>query len=251
MFGRLDAENSNRRAPLDWVDPRMRLLVAAAMSVVIAVVDRFDALGIAAAAVVAGYLLSGLSPGVFRRLVPLNVVMLMLLVVLPLTTATAGKPLWQFGPLAWSQEGLLLAAMTALKGNLIVLTLIVLLGRLDAVTLGHAMNHLHVPDKLTHLLLFTVRYLDVLHAEYLRLRAAMKMRAFRPRMSRHTYRTFGFLAGMLLIRSFNRAERIVAAMKCRGFRGRFYLFDHFHFSWYDLPFTATSLAILVAIGWMH
>ena len=39
------------------------------------------------------------------------------------------------------------------------------------------------PDKLTHLFLFTVRYLGVLHHEYQRLLSAMRVRAFRPRMS--------------------------------------------------------------------
>jgi cobalt/nickel transport system permease protein len=52
---------------------------------------------------------------------------------------------------------------------------------------------------------------------------------------------------MLLVRSFDRAERIVAAMKCRGFRGRFYLLDHFHYSWGDLPFAIVSLTVLGAL----
>ena len=82
--------------------------------------------------------------------------------------------------------------------------------------LGHALGHLHVPRKLAHLLLFTVRYLDVLDREYRRLRAAMKVRSFRPRMSLHTYRAYGYLVGMLLVRSFDRSERMLAAMKCRG-----------------------------------
>ena len=111
--------------------------------------------------------------------------------------------------------------------NAIVLTLIVLLGTLDTVTLGHAMSHLRVPDKLTHLFLFTVRYLDVLRREYLRLRAAMKTRAFRPRMTGQTCRAYGYLVGMLLVRSYERAERVHRAMLCRGFRGRFHLLSHF------------------------
>jgi len=168
--------------------------------------------------------------------------MLILFAVLPLITQ--GNPLVAFGPIGFTREGLRLAAAIALKGNAIVLTLVVLLGKLDATTLGHAMSHLHVPDKLTHLLLFTIRYLDVLHREYLQLRAAMRIRAFRPRMDRHTYRAFGYLIGMLLIRSFDRSDRIVAAMKCRGFRGKFYLLDHFAFSWNDLWFGGISLAIL-------
>jgi cobalt/nickel transport system permease protein len=104
-----------------------------------------------------------------------------------------------------------------------------------------------VPDKLTHLLLFTVRYLDVLHREYLRLWAAMKTRGFRPRVNRHTYRSYSYLVGMLLVRSFDRSERVVAAMKCRGFRGRFYLLDHFALSRSDLPFCIASSVVLLVL----
>jgi len=51
----------------------------------------------------------------------------------------------------------------------------------------------------------------------------------------------------LLVRSFDRAERIVAAMKCRGFRGRFYLLDHFAFSRRDVPFCVVSIVALLAL----
>jgi cobalt/nickel transport system permease protein len=131
---------------------------------------------------------------------------------------------------------------------------VALVGSMTATTMGHALAHLHVPQKLAHLLLLTVRYLDVLHLEYRRMRAAMKVRCFRPGMNRHTYRTFGYLVGMLLVRSFDRSERIMAAMKCRGFQGRFYLLDHFAFSARrDAPFCFASLALLgllITMGWL-
>ncbi len=89
--------------------------------------------------------------------------------------------------------------------------------------------------------------MDVLHREYLRLRAAMKARGFRPRLDRHTYRSFGYLVGMLLVRSLDRAERIAAAMKCRGFRGHFFMLDHFAFSRRDVSFCIASLAFLLLL----
>jgi cobalt/nickel transport system permease protein len=141
----------------------------------------------------------------------------------------------------------LLATKIALKANAIVLALMALLGTMEITVVGHALSHLRVPDKLNHLLLFTIRYIDVLRREYQRLAAAMKIRGFRPRMSRHAYRTYGYLVGMLLVRSVDRSERIMAAMKCRGFRGRFYLLDHFAFSRHDLPFCIVSAVILLAL----
>jgi cobalt/nickel transport system permease protein len=78
------------------------------------------------------------------------------------------------------------------------------------------------------------------------------VRGFRPGVNRHTYRSFGYLAGMLLVRSLDRSERIVAAMKCRGFRGRFYLLDHFAFSpARDVPFGIAATLAVLALAWLE
>jgi len=172
-----------------------------------------------------------------------------MVLLLPLTTT--GTPMFHLGPIGFSREGLELGVLVALKGTAIALTLLVLLGSIDPTALGHTLSHLRVPAKLTHLLLFTVRYVGVLHREYVRLRTAARVRGFRPRMDRHTYRSYGHLAGMLLIRSFDRSERVVAAMKCRGFVGRFYVLDHFAFARRDAAFGLLAVAALAALGWMQ
>ena len=232
------------------LDPRGRVVAAAAFSVLIAVSSRFVVLwaGLAVAVALAfGARLPLVA--VLRRLAALNGFMLLLAVLLPLTSP--GTPLFRIGPLPFSEEGALLAGGITLKANAIVLALTAFLGTLEITTLGHAFTHLRVPDKLTHLFLFTVRYIDVLHHEYRRLVQAMKVRCFRPRMSRHTYRTYGYLVGMLLVKSLDRSDRIFAAMKCRGFRGRFYVLDHFAFARRDAVFGVLSLAALVGLGWME
>ena len=231
---------------LDAFDPRTRIVAAVVLSVFIVLASRWGVVGLALAAAAGGAAFGRLPIGnVAKRLVPLNVLMLLLILVLPLSTP--GRPVWQLGPMTFSYEGLRLGAIIAMKGNAVLLTLIVLLGTMGPITLGHALDHLHVPEKLTHLLLLTVRYLDVLHREYLRLRDAMRVRGFRPRMDRHTYRCFGYLVGMLLVRSLDRAERITAAMKCRGFQGRFFLLDHFAFTWRDLAFCAGFAILLTSM----
>jgi cobalt/nickel transport system permease protein len=239
--------------PHGWlrqVDPRLRIVVAVAFALVVVVAR--GPLG-PASAVLAGLLAvvaSQLPLGeIARRLLPLNLVMLLVFAMVPWTMH--GEALAQFGPWTYSREGLWLAAEIALKGNAIVLVVCGLLGTMEITTLGHALRHLYIPEKVVHLLLLTVRYLGVLHREYLRLRIAMKARGFQPRVNWHTYRTIGQLVGMLLVRSLDRAERVVAAMKCRGFRGHFYLLDHFEFSAArDLPFATTSLAVMLAVAWM-
>lgn len=237
---------------LGHVDPRARIVAALVLSVAIAAAGRLSTLGIALAAAVLAAALARISPAdLLRRLLPLEILLLALVLLLPWTMPAA--PPVDSGPGILSCSGMALAAVIAMKANAIVLALLALLGSMDATMLGHALSHLHVPQKLAHLLLFTVRYMDVLHHEYRRLRAAMKIRSFRPRMNLHTYRAYGYLVGMLLVRSLDRSERILSAMKCRGFQGRFYLLDHFAFSRRrDMPFCAAVLgllAILLVLEW--
>jgi cobalt/nickel transport system permease protein len=238
---------------LGRVDPRVRVVAAVAFAVAVAAAH---SLATAAAALGVALLALGLARisagAVLRRILPLEIVILLVAMLLPWSAgrSAAQAPGWG----AISDHVALLAAAIALKANAIVLGLLALLAGMEAATLGHALAHLGVPQKLVHLLLMTTGYLEVLRREYGRLRGAMRVRCFRPHVSGHTYRTYGYLVGMLLVRSFERAERVVAAMKCRGFRGRFYLLDHFSFVCRrDVPFSlaaAAVLAVLVALEWL-
>ncbi len=232
---------------MDTVDPRSRIAAAVLFSAALAAASQLLTLGIALVTAAAATQLARMQlRAAFQRLIPVNLFALILVLVLPLSTGQ--WPLFAIGPVAYSQEGLRLSLTIALKANAIVLWIMVLLGSLDTVTLGHTLHHLGVPDKLSHLLLFTVRYLDVLHGEYLRLRTAMKLRGFRPGVNAHTYRTYGHLVGMLLVRSVDRSERILAAMKCRGFRGHFYLFHHFALTMRDIWFASAVFLLLLSLG---
>ncbi|MCV6598747.1 MAG: energy-coupling factor transporter transmembrane protein EcfT, partial [Mangrovicoccus sp.] len=106
---------------------------------------------------------------------------------------------------------------------------------------------LRCPETLVHLLMFTIRYIDVLRAEYLRLRAAMKVRGFRPGTNWHSYRSLGYLVGMMLVRAIERSERILGAMKCRGFSGQLLLLQDFALTRRDHVFAAGLLLLCMAL----
>lgn len=81
--------------------------------------------------------------------------------------------------------------------------------------LCQGMRTLRVPTVIIELTALTYRYLFVLSEEALALSRAYKMRA--PNMSGVHFKTWGSFAGQLILRSFDRAERIDRAMKLRGF----------------------------------
>jgi cobalt/nickel transport system permease protein len=154
-----------------------------------------------------------------RRMMALEGFMLAVLALLPFTVP--GEVIAQPLGFALSAEGLTKAAVIALRGNAVALAVMALVGTLETVTLARALGGLGAPERLIHLFLFTIRYLDVLEQEYRRLRLAMRARAFQVRTGLHCWRSVGYLFGMLMVRSLERAERIDAAMRCRGFTGRF------------------------------
>jgi cobalt/nickel transport system permease protein len=236
-------------APDTWLtrrEPRLRILSAFAFALLTVSLDRFYLVILVFALAFALTLSAGLAPRlVLRRLLALEGFMLVLLLLLPFSVP--GQALLQLGPFAASREGLVQALAILLKANAVVLLLLALVGTLEPVSLGYALARLRLPDKLVHLLLFTVRYLGVLHDEYRRLRQAMRTRGFRARSDRHTWRSLGWLMGMLLVRSLERSQRIHAAMKCRGFNGRLYLFDGCPWRPADSLFALLGLLLLSAV----
>lgn len=229
------------------LDPRIRVLCVALFAVLICLAERPLVLVAGLAAGVALLVVSGVPPRrAARRLLALNTFMLLLVVTLPVMMP--GEIMFRTGGLAWSTEGLFRAALIAARANGVMLMLTALLGSMEATHLGFALSRLGVPNKFSHLLLFMVRYIEIIHHEYHHLRDAMLLRAFRPRFNRQTFRAFGFLVGQLLVRSVNRSERIMEAMKCRGFQDRLYILTPCHIERADVAFGIVALAGLVVLG---
>lgn len=235
-------------SPVHRLDPRARLLAALGLALVIALSERLATLGwaVGLAALIAA--IARLNPRpLARRLAHLNLFMLFLWIVLP--WSVPGAPV--LDGLAATQEGLRLALDITLKGNAIVLLFTALVATIDPSRLPCALERLALPDKLVHLLTLVIRYADVIHEEHDRLRRAMKARAFQPRFSLHTLRTFGYLVGLLLVRSMERAERVFAAMKCRGFDGRFHSLRGFTLRGADIVFGVVALGQGCAWVWLE
>lgn len=130
-------------------------------------------------------------------------------------------PFVAVGPVELSVPGLGLALLLLLKGVGIVSLMLVLWATAPLEVTLKAVRSLRVPGLLVQLALFTYRYLHLLGEELARLRLALRVRGYRNRASLHSYRTVGHVAGVLLVRGYERAERVGQAMRCRGFDGRF------------------------------
>ncbi len=125
---------------------------------------------------------------------------------------------------------------------------IAILGTSEVFSLAHALVHLKVPLKLVYLFFFFYRYISVMHEEYSRLKKALAVRAFKPKTNLHTYKTYAYLVGMLIVSSFDRSQRIYNAMLCRGFKGKFPIVSHFNLRRKDVVFGFMMFIITVLMG---
>lgn len=232
--------------PLVALDPRVRILAAPFFAVSVVTLSDTPAL---LAAVGVAFLVAALAGlrwrTVARRLLVVDMLMLFILASLPFSVP--GTPILEWHGLVASAEGFEQAIHILLKANAILLASLGLVGALDGTTLGRSLARLRMPPALVHLLLFTVRYLDVIGREYARLRTAMRVRGFQPGNNWHTYRTLGYLVGMLLVRSLERSERILAAMRCRGFTGQILLLDTLRFRPIDALFAGLVILVCAAL----
>lgn len=241
---------TNHHSLLYQLDPRVKLVSALVFSCWMVLQQHVYVLGAGLGIAIVLSLFARLSRRVLlTRLVSLNLFLGLLGLFLPFTTPSATW--WHIAGIALSVQGLSTFAILAVKANALLLSLTAFLATTDIIVLGHALEHLHVPIKLTRLFLFTIRYLYVLHASYQQLFRAMQARGFRLGSNRHSYHSIGNLLGMLLVRSVWRAQKIEAAMRCRGYQGHFYVLHHFTLQCRDKIFiTIFYIGLLLLTAWL-
>lgn len=205
---------------LHRADPRAKLLVAVALSCILAAspVPSAPALALPLGLALAAWARLPLVPFA-RRMLAMNLFVAFLWLFLPF--GTPGNPVWRLGPLAATDAGLAQCLLITLKTNAIALFFLALIATSDAASLGQAMHRLRVPHKLVFLFLFTYRFINVIHGEHQRLMTAARLRGFTPRTSLHTYRTLASLLALVLLSAMRRAEATRRAMLLRCFAGRF------------------------------
>ncbi len=148
--------------------------------------------------------------------------LLILMVVLVLPFTSGDTVLAQWGPFALREEGLVTTALVVCR-FLSILTLgFVLLGTTPFLTLLRAMRSLGLPTLLADMTLLTYRYLFETADMLSTMQRSMRLRGFggRRRWFRLEGKTLSQLSGLLgtlLIRSYERSERVYKAMQLRGY----------------------------------
>lgn len=205
------------------VSPRVRIAALLALIIATSLLGSWQMLLLLAALGLVLALAAGLSlRAVLKRLFWLLWLGAGLLLTLPL--AVPGTPVFQLpaGPwtLAPTQAGLALAGLLCLRMLGCFLLALALAASTPAPELLEALGQLGVPQLFVVLAGVALRYISVLRDEARRQALSRRSRGYRPEGSilhRRTLRHYAQMVGMLLLRAYDRSERIYWAMISRGY----------------------------------
>ena len=150
---------------------------------------------------------------------------------------------WQW-QISITYSGLFILANVVIKSWLCILALILLSSTTRLDDLLKALKQLGMPQVMILILSFMYRYIFVLVDEIMRLQQARDSRNFGGSRLYHL-KTIGNMVGTLFIRSYERGERIYAAMLARGFDGQVRTLHKLSFRWADAYFAAAFSLVLV------
>lgn len=175
-------------------------------------------------------------------------------ITLPFTVA--GQPLLQLplgSGIIISQEGTIHFLSIVLKSWISVQMAVILVTVTPFSAILGGLQALRVPQPLLAIISFMYRYTFVLADEVLRLLRARSARSatIPGQRSGGTLlwrgQVAGRMAGSLMLRSFERSERIYHAMLSRGYQGQMRSFHHHHLDARDIAVLAASVFVLLFI----
>ena len=155
----------------------------------------------------------------------------------------ASYSIWQW-QISITFDGLLILTNVLIKSWLCILALILLSSTTRLDDLLKAFKHLGMPQVMILILSFMYRYIFVLADEVMRVRQARDSRNFGGSWLHHM-KTIGNMLGTLFVRSYERAERIYAAMLARGFDGQVRTLNKLRFKQADVYFGAAFCLMIV------
>ena len=228
------------------LDPRCKIIIAFLLTIVIAFTNSLSAVLFALTFATLSVLMARIKYRlVLYRLLFINFIIGMLWLFIPFSVP--GRSFWNVGPFCASYEGVSRMLLITVRCNAIILILISYISTIPVVTLGQSLYKMKLNNKLTQLVFLFYRYLDVIYLELERILNSLKVRGFTPGSNMRTYRTFANLIGILLVRSWERSERIYEAMLCRGFTGRYYSLRNFSAGRGDICFLIFGFVICIII----
>ena len=210
-------------------DPRVKLACAVSLIVVIAFLRSMEAVMFVLLFTAVLVLASG---------VPLRHLGKNLALAVPFIVVPAVALLFTSGPYN--------AAVLAMRILASVLALTAVISTTPLFNLLKTLQWFRMPKLLSSLMMFAYRFIFVLIDEMDRMKMARMARGYTGRgnlLSRDVFRTLSFTAGMIFVRSNDRATRIYDALLARGYSGEIRTLDRLKVRRRDVAFSTMFFCI--------
>lgn len=115
-----------------------------------------------------------------------------------------------------------LALLLFLRSNALLFFVLLIFDDKTFIDIAAGMKTLRVPDKLTSLFFFVAKFIVIIKKEFTTTKKAMKVRNFKVKTNIFSYKIYANVVGMLIVKCFDRAQKLQFAMILRGFKGKIY-----------------------------
>ncbi len=182
---------------------------------------------------------------IFKRMQPGMLFVFPFLLVMPFTVD--GRVLYFIGPLQLTYEGLYYGFLVVIRAATAILLALTMLGSTKMDTLMKSLYALNIPSPFVQTLMFSYRYIFVFIDELLKIWTAMTAKGFKVGLNKHSMSVIGNIVGMILVRSYERADRVYHSMVSKGYTGQNHTIIRFKMKKADYVLSAGlfSFALLI------
>jgi cobalt/nickel transport system permease protein len=114
------------------------------------------------------------------------------------------------------------ALLIALRANAIILFALLIFHNKSLFDIASGMQTLKLPDKLVSLFFFVGKFIIIIKQEFNITKNVMKIRNFKSKTNLFSYKVYANVIGMLIVKCFDRAEKLKNSMILRNFQGKIY-----------------------------
>ncbi len=168
-------------------------------------------------------------------------------IIVVMAFTVQGMPLVEIWYISVTMEGLEIGSLIFLRAiaSLILAFLMLATSRFDEII--KAMYSLKIPNIMVQMISFSYRYIFVLLEELFTMKRAMYTRGFKMKLNQYSLNVLGNMIGMLLVKSYDRGERVYRSMISRGYTGNPRLFTDFRMVMTDYLLSTVLLATALSV----
>jgi len=108
------------------------------------------------------------------------------------------------------------------RSNAVILFTLLVFYNKTLFDIATGMQTLRVPDKLSSLFFFVAKFVIIIKEEYNITKKVMRVRNFRAKSNLFSYKIYANVTGMMIVKCFDRAQKLKHTMILRNFQGKIY-----------------------------